>query len=239
MSGIFKRHFFMLLFLIVLVMHSVHGQELCIQADTNQITGVKDNYHYELWNQYSKGKACMTLGEGALFSGEWSNIVNYLARRGLRYDQTQTHREIGQFSTKYNCNYHPSDKRGNSYLAVYGWTVDPLVEYYIVEDWCNWNPSMDKNADFLGTIHQDDGEYDIYVNKRVNQPSIVGDTTFIQVFSIRKDTRCRGKIDITKHFEIWEDKDIELGKIHEVSFVVEGFKSSGYFDFEDLIITIE
>lgn len=94
---------------------------ICIQSDSDQIEGIRDGYRYELWNQYSKGKACMTLGKGALFSGEWQDVENYLARRGLNYDKTLRHHEIGNFHAIYNCDYMPSeDTIGNSYLSVYG-----------------------------------------------------------------------------------------------------------------------
>ena len=119
-----------LCFVLLLSCQNTTAQELCIDKTTDQIEGEQDGFRYELWNQYSQGKACMTLNEDALFSGEWSGIENYLARRGLSYDQTKEHQEIGEFRANYNCDYNPeSTEGGNSYLSVYGWTVEPLIEY--------------------------------------------------------------------------------------------------------------
>jgi endo-1,4-beta-xylanase len=219
---------------------SVYAQSLCIEPGSDQITGEKSGFRYELWNQNSQGIACMTLGKGALFSGRWSNVENYLARRGLSYNQTRRPNEIGTFYAKYNCVFRPdSGSKGNSYLAIYGWSVDPLVEYYIVEDWRNWIPSMAKDAIRKGSFYVDGSIYDIYQTTRVNQPSIVGTATFTQYFSIRRTVRNKGTIHITEHFQEWAKLGMELGKLHEVSFVVEGYKSSGTFRFADLNLYVK
>ncbi len=210
------------------------SQTFCTEVGNGRYAGEQDGFRYELWNQDSQGTACMTLGNGALFSGEWEGIQNYLARRGLGYDQTQEHQEIGTFYAIYNCNYNPSPASGNSYFSIYGWTVEPLAEYYIIEDWQNWIPSMDDNAVLKGTINVNGGIYDIYENTRYNQPSIVGNTTFQQYFSIRRDVRNNGTINISEHFDKWESLGMEMGKMYEVSFVVEGYQSNGSFEFTEL-----
>jgi endo-1,4-beta-xylanase len=216
-----------------------YSQTFCISAGSDQIAGNQNGYRYELWNQNSKGTACMTLGSGALFSGEWSGILNYLARRGLSYDQTRKHQEIGRFFTTYECEYKPSGSSGNSYLSVYGWTVNPLIEYYIIEDWRNWIPSMSGGATLKGTFSINGGTYDIYENTRVNQPSIQGNTTFQQYFSIRREVRDSGTINISDHFEKWESLGMKLGNLYEVSFVVEGYQSNGTFNFKALEVLVK
>lgn len=226
------------LFFLVLSIKNSSSQTFCTQDGTERIAGEQDGYRYELWNQYGQGTACITLDSGALFSGEWESIQNYLARRGLSYDQTLEHHEIGTFYATYNCNYNPSSASGNSYLSVYGWTVNPLKEYYIIEDWRNWIPSMATDAILKGTITVNGSIYDIYVNTRVNQPSIVGDTTFQQYFSIRRNERNSGTINISEHFDKWESLGMEMGKMYEVSFVVEGYQSSGSFEFTELDIFV-
>ena len=228
---------FTLIFLVLSIQKS-GSQTICTEPGTSWIAGVQDGYRYELWNQNSEGTACMTLGSGALFSGEWEDVENYLARRGLGYDQTQEHQEIGTFSATYNCNYNPSTASGNSYLAVYGWTVDPLVEYYIVEDWRNWIPSMAGDATHIGSFDADGSTYDIVENTRVNQPSILGNATFEQYFSIRRDVRNSGSINISDHFNKWESQGLDMGNMYEVSFVVEGYQNSGSFEFTSLDVIV-
>jgi len=225
------------LFLIffVLSIQNSNSQTYCIQPGADQITGEKDGYRYELWDQNAQGTACITIGSGALFSGEWSDIENYLARRGLGYNQTLEHQDIGIFYSTYTCNYNPSSEAGgNSYLSIYGWTVNPLIEYYIIENWRNWIPSMASDATLKGTLEVNGSIYDIYETTRVNQPSIIGNTTFQQYFSIRRTVRNSGTINISEHFNKWESLGMDMGKMHEVSFVVEGYKSSGSFEFTNL-----
>ena len=214
------------------------SQTFCTQAGTERFAGEQNGYRYELWNQNGQGTACMTLGSGALFSGEWEGILNYLARRGLGYDQTKEHHEIGTFYSTYDCSYNPSSASGNSYLAIYGWTVDPLKEYYIIEDWRNWIPSKAAGAVNKGTIDVNGSIYDIVENTRVNQPSILGNTTFQQYFSIRRNVRNSGTINISEHFDQWETLGMEMGKMYEVSFVVEGYQSSGNFEFTALDVFV-
>ncbi len=229
-----KLTLYLTLLLLVLSIQNSNSQTFCIQAGSDQIAGVQNGFRYELWNQNSQGTACMTLGNGALFSGEWSGILNYLSRRGLSYNQTQEHQDIGEFFATYNCDYNPSSASGNSYLSIYGWTVSPLIEYYVIEDWRNWIPSMASGSSLKGTITVNGSTYDIYENTRTNQPSIIGTATFQQYFSIRRDVRNSGTINISDHFDKWESLGMDLGKLHEVSFVVEGYQSSGNFEFTDL-----
>lgn len=233
------KSFVVLIFTYFIFIFSIKAQTFCTKPGVERITGVKEGYRYELWNQYGQGKACMTVGKGALFNGEWNGIHNYLARRGLEFDTTKRHNEIGTFIATYNCIYKPETKTGLSYLAIYGWTINPLVEYYIVEDWRNWIPSMAPGSKFKGTIEVDGSIYDIYENIRVKQPSIVGDTTFVQYFSIRRNTRNSGEINISEHFKKWESLNMPLGYLFEVSFVVEGYKSNGSFEFTYLDISIK
>ena len=139
---------------------------------TSNQSGTHDGYYYELWKD--SGNTSMTLNSGGTFSCQWSNINNALFRKGIKFNETQTHQQIGNISCTYSANYSPN---GNSYLCIYGWTVDPLVEYYIVDSWGSWRPP---GASSLGTITVDGGTYEIYQTTRYNQPSIRGTQTFQQ-----------------------------------------------------------
>ncbi len=178
-------------------------------------TGLQDGYTYSYWKD--SGYGCMALGPGGTFSFEWGDGGNLLARRGLKPGSKN------QVVT-YGADYQPS---GNSFLCVYGWTTDPLVEYYIVESWGSWRPP---GSTAKGTISVDGGTYEIYETTRVNQPSIVGTATFQQYWSVRTSKRTSGTIHVGQHFNAWASKGMNLGNLYEVSFCVEAYKSSGTAD---------
>lgn len=222
-SNVKRRWKTMLLSMLIcvsLIMPSTFVQAAQTIYD-NEI-GTQDNYNYELWKDY--GTTSMTLNGGGTFSCQWSNIGNALFRKGIKFDSTKTYQQIGNISIEYGCNYKPD---GNSYLCVYGWTTDPLVEYYIVESWGTWRPP---GATAKGQITVDGGTYDVYETTRVNQPSIQGDTTFKQYWSVRTSKRTSGTISVTEHFKAWENMGLKMGKLYEAALNVEGYQSNGSAD---------
>ncbi|XXX78631.1 glycoside hydrolase family 11 protein [Sorangium sp. So ce134] len=190
----------------------------CTEADKRLCendTGTHCGLTYEYWKD--RGTGCLT-NKADGFSVEWNNINNLLGRKGIRpgtKDQIVT----------YEADYRPS---GNSYLGVYGWTKSPLVEYYIIDSWGNWRPPGGEGH--MGTVTSDGGTYDIYRTQRVNQPSIEGNTTFYQYWSVRTEKRTSGTITVATHFDAWARAGMNMGSLYEVSMLVEGYQSSGSAD---------
>lgn len=186
---------------------------------TDSMIGEVDGYSYELWKD--SGNTTMTVDKDGTFTCEWSNINNCLFRRGMKFDCTQTYREIGNIQLEYKADYNPD---GNSYLCLYGWTREPLVEYYIVDSWGSWRPP---GGAPIGTVEIDGGVYDVYRTLRVNQPSIDGNTTFEQYWSVRQEKRTEGTINASSHFAAWESMGMHMGKMYEAALTVEGYQSAG------------
>lgn len=198
-------------------------QEYCRTARGN----VGNGYHYEMWIQDgTNGSACLTVsGADAGFKTVW-NLSGYgfVARVGLLFDQTRTAEQIGSITSDFALT---KSGTGTAWMGIYGWTVDPLKEYYIIEDWIGWRPQYTSK----GTISVDGGDYDVFTNMRVQQPSIKGTQTFEQWYSVRKTPRQSGRITISDHFSKWKGLGMETGKLYEAKLKVEGLSGSGTVDF--------
>ena len=157
----------------------------CTEADrtlTGNGTGQHCGYTYEYWKDSGTGSLILK-PDG--YSVIWSDINNLLGRKGIRPGSAN-------LIVTYEANYQPN---GNSYLCIYGWTRNPLIEYYIVDSWGSWRPP---GGTSLGTVTSDGGTYDIYRTQRVNQPSIDGTQTFYQYWSVRTAKRTSGTITVAQ-----------------------------------------
>ncbi len=186
---------------------------------TRDRIGRHDGFDYELWHQ--RGDVSMTLGRQGAFECSWKDSHNVLFRTGKKFLPVLPIDSVGEISLDYGCDYRPD---GNSYLCVYGWSVDPLVEFYVVESWGNWRPPGGRSK---GTVTIDGGTYDLYETTRVEMPSIQGTKTFKQYWSVRTDRRTEGTVPVSRHIEEWAKKGMKLGGLYEVSLCVEGYESSG------------
>lgn len=112
---------------------------------------------------------------------------------------------------------------GLASLSVYGWTKNPLVEYYIIDEFVGLSQSGTKK----GTVTSDGATYTIWENKRVNEPSIEGTSTFNQYISIRSSDRVSGTITVENHFNAWKSVGLDLGTLDFQVIAVESWDGSG------------
>ena len=185
-------------------------------ADTtisSNATGTNNGYFYSFWEQASG--ATMTLGSGSNYSLTWNTASqNVVAGTGWNPGTSNT----VSYSGTWNCN-------GNCYLSLYGWTTNPLVEYYIVDNYGDYNPSS--GATKLGSVNSDGSTYDLYETTRTNEPSIQGTATFNQYWAIRESKRTGGTITVSNIFNAWKNIGLNLGTPNYEILATEGYQSSG------------
>ncbi len=100
---------------------------------------------------------------------------------------------------------------GTNLLSLYGWSTNPLVEYYVIEDYVG---SPNYSGQNMGTMTSDGGTYTIIKHQQVNQPSIQGTTTFWQYLAIRNSPRTSGTITFSNFVNAWASHGMNLGTMN-------------------------
>lgn len=218
------------------------GKQYCANGSGNPSGTIAGGYAYELWMS-GGGMGCMTVySKDATFSATWTNVGDFLARIGLGFDSSKTPAQLGTIGADF-----AETKTGDTgfvYVGIYGWTVSPLREYYILDDWGSMKPG-DTASDgtprtHVGTISVDGDTYDVWKHTQNGKPAITGDNmTFDQYFSVRQTARQCGHISISEHFTKWMGLGLDLGKLEEAKLLVESQDSTGTIDFTTAAVTVK
>ncbi|WP_075188128.1 glycoside hydrolase family 11 protein [Teredinibacter haidensis] len=194
------------------------------QTITSNQTGTHNGFYYSFWKD--SGDATFGLREDGRYTSQWSNSTNnWVGGKGWNPGGPK----VVNYSGSYNV-----DNSQNSYLALYGWTKSPLIEYYVIESYGSYNPSSCNGGTNYGSFQSDGATYNVRRCQRVQQPSIEGTQTFYQYFSVRSPKKSFGSISgtitVANHFNFWASKGLNLGNHDYMVLATEGYQSSGSSD---------
>jgi acetyl esterase/lipase len=184
----------------------------------NAVKDLGNGYNAELWRETNSGSMTVFGGKAdCAFKANWDNSGDFLARVGY-YDgnASKEYTDLGEIYAVYNYSKKGDGGGKYSYIGVYGWTKNPTIEYYIVDD--SFTPDGDGmfwDTETKGTYKVDGVEYTLKVGIRNNYPSILGNTSFKQVFAVRSSYQTCGSINVTEHFKNWENLGIKMGNIYD------------------------
>ncbi|MCL1932138.1 MAG: glycoside hydrolase family 11 protein [Treponema sp.] len=199
-------------------------------------------YGYELWSEGGNDYSLTWYGPhqrgGAAFRAEWNNARTFLGRVGYFWNKGQPYTYYNNVFCDFEFTRSPNGTAGgSSYLGIYGWSKNPMIEWYIVDDWFGSGVigpgRIGGNAVKKGEFTVDGEVYFIYQATRpAGSGNIEGSNEpFPQYFSIRQTTRQSGKISITEHFKKWEELGMKLGdNMYEAKFLVEAGGGTGWFE---------
>lgn len=213
-------------------------------------TGYIGSFHYEQWRNAGNGTA--TFYEDGSFSCSFTGGSDYLCRSGFSYGQFsgKSYQSVGHLYADYSLKKFTGSNVTYAYVGIYGWTQSKskpsssseLIEWYIVDNWGpgnkpSWNCESNQGGRKVGTISLDGGTYDV-CTLTANRASIEGNAAFTQYWSIRQTQRTCGTIDITGHFEAWENLGLKMGPslyeakiLGEAGQYPENGNASGEIDF--------
>ena len=171
-------------------------------------TGTNGGYYYQMYTAGS-GSACITLNSGNSYSTSWSNVGDFVAGVGWNPGSKAT----VSFSSSLSAS-------GTSLVSLYGWSTNPLVEYYVIENYTGSPPTA---GTYMGQVTSDGGTYNIYEHQQVNQPSIQGTATFEQYLAIRTSPESSGTITTANYFNAWASHGMNLGTLNYQILATESF----------------
>jgi len=135
---------------------------------------------------------------------------NFVAGKGYAGDKNLV--------VNYTAKYKPT---GNSYLALYGFSQNPFVEFYVMEDLAEHNPSDNTGQSFYGYHTSDDAQYELWSKYNGN---------LRQYWSVRRTNRKAGTITFNNHYNAWIAAGLPLGTLQNTFIVVEGQQGTGTAD---------
>ncbi len=196
------------------------------------------------WNLWMNGSGgSLTTFSSPAFSATWGpNSGDYLARLGLEWGNSgKTYDQFGTITAQF-AETRTGTGGGYSYIGIYGWSTNPCVEYYIIDDSYSTMPVNPGNDTNKGPAAIDGGTYNLWLR---NTTGTGGNrcgasvTSWAQYYSIRQKARQCGQISITQHFNAWKAAGMALGSMLEAKILIETGGGSGSINFTTASVTAQ
>ncbi|KAF2795191.1 glycoside hydrolase family 11 protein, partial [Melanomma pulvis-pyrius CBS 109.77] len=185
----------------------------------------RQGFYWSSWQEGSGNYNCRN-GNGGSYSVTWQGKSGgFVCGKGWSPGGSRT--------VKYTGTYEPV---GPGYLSLYGWTNNPLIEYYIVDSYGTLEPGEPWTS--KGNFTFEEGTYELYQSTRVNKPSIEGTRTFQQYWSVRTEKRVGGTITTGKHFDAWSKAGMKLGRHNYMILATEGYTNGSHVPSGTASITV-
>ena len=200
------------------------------QSHSGNSQGGTGNLAWQIWS--NAGSGTLTTFSTPAFSAGWNNSGDYLGRLGFEWGNSgKTYDQYGTIAAQVAFKKTGS-AGGYSYIGIYGWSTNPCVEYYIVDDSFGTMPFNAYNSTLKGTVTIDGESYKLFSNNTNGTGgSRCNASSWLQFWSIRQKARQCGTITISDHFKAWDAAGMKLGNLLEAKILVETGGGSGSVDF--------
>jgi endo-1,4-beta-xylanase len=194
-----------------------------VASENTQQSGLKPNFggssgtnggYY--WGVYTQGSGTYSVSfpDSKSIKCTWSSGFNDIGvGKGWKPGSVKT------------VQYHYSNQSGSvNSIGIYGWTRNPLVEYYMTQRGSHGGTS-------LGTMSSYGFTYNCYKQQRVNAPSIEGTKTFWQYKNSRQSGAGSGgtiTCVMSDHVNFWKSKGLSWGSsVYDTMVEFEAFSGPG------------
>lgn len=200
--------------------------------------GTAANLAWSLWS--NGGGVTMTTFATPAFRATWGpDSGDVLARFGLDFGSGGlTYDQYGPITAQF-AEIKSGTGGGFSYIGIYGFSTDPCVEFYIVDDSYAAMPIKPYSTASKGTVTIDGAPYDLYSGSMTSTAdSSCRGSPWRLFYSVRRTARTCGQISLTQHFEAWKTAGMELGNLSLVQVFAEVGGGTGSIDFPIANVTI-
>jgi endo-1,4-beta-xylanase len=196
--------------------------------------GGTGNLAWQIWSNMGTGD--LVTYPVTAFRADWNNSGDYLGRIGYEWGGFgMTPKPYAEYGTITAEMVHKKNGTAGdySYIGMYGWSTDPCVEWYIVDDSYKPMPFNPGNTTNKGEVDIDGGTYIMYTRNTTGTGGsrCSGVSNWVQYYSVRKVARQCGVIPLTEHFDAWKDLNMPLGVLLEAKILVEAGGGVGSVEF--------